>query len=44
MPQRILIYYLLTVCVIEVAGGRKDITLYWGMLIATSRYFQLYGK
>ena len=44
MPQRILIYYLLTVFVIEVAGGRKDITLYWGMLIATSRYFQLYGK
>lgn len=44
MPKRILLFYLLTVFVIEVAGGRKDITLYWGMLIATSRYFQLYGK
>ena len=44
MPKRILFFYLLTVFVIEVAGGRKDITLYWGMLIATSRFFQLYGK
>ena len=44
MPKNILFFYLLTVFVIEVAGGRKDITLYWGMLIATSRYFQLFGK
>lgn len=44
MPVRILLFYLLTVFVIEVAGGRKDITLYWGVLIATARYFQLFGK
>lgn len=44
MPKRILFFYLLTVFVIEVAGGRKDITLYWGMLIGTARYFQLYDS
>lgn len=45
MSKRVLVFYLLTVFVVEVAGGRKDITLYWGMLIATSRYYQLYfGK
>lgn len=42
MSKRVLAFYLLTVFVVEVAGGRKDITLYWGMLIATSRYYQLY--
>ncbi|MBQ9636515.1 MAG: O-antigen ligase family protein [Prevotella sp.] len=42
MPKRVLLFYLLTVFVVEVAGGRKDITLYWGVLIATSRYYQLF--
>lgn len=44
IPSKVLFFYLLTIFVIEVAGGRKDITLYFGMLIGAYRYFQLHNQ
>ena len=44
IPYVVLFFYLLTIFVMEVAGGRKDMTLYMGMLIVVLRYYQLNKK
>ena len=41
MPQKDLVFFLLTIFVMENAGGQKDMAIYGSVLIAVARIYQL---